>query len=92
MEIETVEAERGEKMITLRVRFWTNDIADKPGHIVPKTCHNRGVVTIGLHEAHGIRPSTGFAGGGFKFNGLHEIPRAIEQCLAHAGIKMVFTP
>ena len=50
------EAEHGEKMIEIKVRFWTNRIADRPGHIVPRHARSSGVVKIARNEAHGVTP------------------------------------
>ena len=30
------EAEHGEKMIEVKIRFWTNSIAEQEGKIIPK--------------------------------------------------------
>lgn len=56
MEIETRTAEHGEKMITLQLRFFTNDIAARPGEIIPKTCHNQGAVIARRMKATASNP------------------------------------
>ena len=39
-EIEEREAPHGEKMIELRVRFWTN-LASEKGHVIPESTPTR---------------------------------------------------
>jgi hypothetical protein len=34
--IESLEAKQGEKMIEVKLRFWTNDIAPENGKVLPK--------------------------------------------------------
>jgi hypothetical protein len=34
---ESIEAAHGTRMLEIKVRFWTNEIADKPGRVVPNT-------------------------------------------------------
>ena len=34
--IEALAAKHGQKMLEVRVRFWTDDIAGKKGEIIPK--------------------------------------------------------
>jgi len=71
----TEEAAHGEKMIELKVRFFTNALAPK-GRVVPKEGWTRGVVRITPNEAHGIA-----SGRAQHFNSLMEIPAVIEQVL-----------
>lgn len=49
------EAAQGERMIEVKVRFWTNDIAE-PGKIQPKHAWSSGVVRIKGNKSHGIVP------------------------------------
>jgi hypothetical protein len=41
-------------MIEIKLRFWTNDIANKSGKIIPKHAWSSGVVRIEKNAAHGI--------------------------------------
>jgi len=67
-------------MISVSVRFWTNDIAED-GQIQPKHAWTSGSVSIDANESHGI-------GKGSKkpFNSLLEIGSAIEETLLEHGI------
>ena len=52
-EIEEREAPHGEKMIELRVRFWTN-LASEKGHVIPKHAYAAGIVRVAKNETHGL--------------------------------------
>ena len=81
-EPEAREAEHGEKMIELKVRFWTRDLAG-PGQIRPKHGWTAGVVRIKRNESHGIVP-----GKSVPFNSLMDLPAAIEQLLIQEGVTL----
>lgn len=72
----------GDKTIVLKVRFFTDAIAEN-GQVLPKNAWTNGVVSLVANPAHGI-PS------GYKmvFNTLAEIGPAIEKVLVQAGIKL----
>ena len=58
--IESREAKHGSKMIEVKVRFWTNDLAEEKGRIRPKHAWGSGVVRIARNDSHGssrCRPS-----------------------------------
>jgi hypothetical protein len=50
------EAKHGEKMIEVKLRFWTNDIAEKKGDVIPKHAWSSGVVRVERNDSHGIKP------------------------------------
>ena len=75
-----IKAPHGEKMIEVKVRFWTDNIASHDG-ILPKHARAAGVVRMERNDAHGIRPGTPK-----PFNSLAEIPAAIEKTLIEYGI------
>ena len=79
----TRDAKHGEKMIEVRVRFWTDAIAAEPGRIIPKHAWTSGVVRMERNEAHGITPSAPV-----PFNSLLELPLAIEKALLSHGINL----
>src|SRR5688500_18724683 len=79
--IETREAEHGKKMIEVRVRFWTNDLADGKTRIRPKHAWGSGIVGISSNGAHGISP-----GDFVPFNSMAEIPAKIEKVLIDNGV------
>jgi len=79
--VEAREAAHGQKMIEIRVRFWTNDLAGGKGKVLPKHGWGAGVVRLEKNPAHGI------AGGEpIPFNSLLELPWRIEQLLRGSGI------
>ena len=67
-------ADHGEKMIEIKVRFWTDKIAEQEGHIVPKHARTSGVVRITRNKPHGIVPNKPV-----PFNSLLDMGAAIEQ-------------
>ena len=79
----SAEARRGEKMIEVRVRFWTNDIAETKGHILPKHCWPAGTVYASKNDSHGIKGSRTM-----PFNSLDEVQSAIEHAMEDVGIKV----
>lgn len=81
--LKAKEAEYGQKMIEIKVRFWTNDIADVKGKILPKHALDKGVVRVSSNRAHGLKTSDPIA-----FNSLMEITSAIERCILNSGITL----
>lgn len=75
-----VPAPHGEKMIEVKIRFWTDDIAEK-GHVVQREAWTSGVVRMEANQTHGIKPLKPKA-----FNSLMEIPAVIEEVLIQHGI------
>ena len=55
-EIEALEATQGEKMIEIKLRFWTNKIAPEEGKVIPKHAWAAGVVRMERNRSHGIEP------------------------------------
>jgi hypothetical protein len=79
--IETKEARHGKRMIEVRVRFWTNDLADGKGRIRPRHAWGAGVVRIEPNDAHEI------AGGApIPFNSVAEIPAKLEKVFIDHGV------
>jgi len=84
MESREREAKYGEKMIEVKVRFWTDSIASEEGKIIPKVCWEHGVIRMERNDAHGIIPKEPL-----PFNAFTEILPRIEQILKSYGIKVV---
>ena len=82
--IEARAAKHGQKMLEVRVRFWTDDIADKKGEIIPKHAWGSGMINIDRNEAHGLTPEKWLA-----FNSMAEIPAVLEKCLVENGVKII---
>jgi hypothetical protein len=76
------EAAHGQKMIEIKLRFWTDSIAEK-GKIVPKHAWTSGVARIERNGAHGIDP-----GKPIPFNSLMEMGQAVEQVLIDHGVTL----
>ncbi len=81
--IESREAKSSERMIEVRVRFWTDGIAEGEGQIVPKHAWTSGVVRMERNESHGISSKNPR-----PFNSLMDLPRIMEMVLIDHGIKL----
>ncbi|WP_431014689.1 hypothetical protein [Bradyrhizobium pachyrhizi] len=79
--LEAMDADHGLKMIEIKLRFWTNDIADEKGKIIPKHAWSKGVVRVEANKAHGIKP-----GNPAPFRSLLEVGAVIEDVLIAHGI------
>ncbi|MEE8575093.1 MAG: hypothetical protein V3T30_06740, partial [Thermodesulfobacteriota bacterium] len=79
--ISARKAKHGEKMIELKVRFWTNDIAPGKDSVLPKNAWACGVVRMQSNESHEI-----VAENPLPFNSLMDLPAAIEKVLIKHGI------
>lgn len=79
--IASLEAKQGEKMIEVKVRFWTNDISSESGKVVPKHAWSSGVVRVERNSSHGIVP-----GNPQPFHSLLDVGAVIEKVLIDHGI------
>lgn len=77
------KADFGEKMIEVKVRFWTNKIAPKKGNIVPKHAWTSGMVRMERNFAHGIMPQKPK-----PFHSLMDITAVIEKVLIAHGVEL----
>ena len=75
------EARHGEKMIEVKIRFWTDGLASEAGKIVPKHAWAAGVVRMDSNRSHGISPENPV-----PFNSLLDVGAKIEQVLLDHGI------
>ncbi len=75
------EARFGERMVEVKVRFWTDQIVEGKGRILPKHAWGSGVVRLERNRAHGINPQPPV-----PFNSLAELPGVIEKVLIQNGI------
>jgi hypothetical protein len=82
-DVETREAAHGKRMIEVRVRFWTNDLAEGKGRIRPKHAWAAGVVRLEPNDSHGIRSASPV-----PFNSIAEIPAKIEKVLIDNGVSL----
>jgi len=81
--IESREAKFGERMIEVKVRFWTDGIAEGEGQIVPKHAWTSGVVRMGRNKSHNIKTKNPR-----PFNSLMDLPRIVEMVLIDHGVKL----
>jgi hypothetical protein len=79
--IAAQEAAQDKKMIEIKIRFWTNDIADEKGKLVPKHAWSSGTVRIERNKRHGIKP-----GKAQLFHSLLDVGSAVEKVLLEQGI------
>jgi hypothetical protein len=70
-------------MIEVKLRFWTDDLAEARGSIIPRHAWTSGVVRIERNEAHGIAPKKPT-----PFNSLFEITNAVRDVLVEHGITL----
>lgn len=80
---KAIKPKYGEKMVEVKVRFWTDEMASTEGYIVPKHAWTAGVVRMERNNSHRIVPHNPR-----PFNSLMEIPAAIEKVLVQHGIKL----
>ena len=75
------EAKYGQKMIEVKVRFWTNQIAKEKDKVIPKHAWTAGVVRMERNDAHGLIPSKSA-----PFNSLLDLGLSIEKVLIAHGV------
>jgi len=76
-------ASHGERMIEVKLRFWTNGIARGDGRVRPKHAWSGGVVRMERNETHGIKPKSPK-----PFHSLLDVGAAIEKVLIQHGIHL----
>jgi hypothetical protein len=77
----SLEAKQGEKMIEVKVRFWTNSISPEDGKVIPKHAWTSGVVRMERNRSHDIAP-----GNPIPFHSLLDIGAVIERVLIEHGV------
>jgi hypothetical protein len=86
MSMPSARAPHGEKMIEVKVRFWTNNIAEA-GAVIPKHAWSGGVVRMEGNTAHGIKPKKPR-----PFHTVMDISAVIERVLIDHGIVLLSSP
>jgi hypothetical protein len=81
--LNSKQARQTEKMIEIRIRLWTNDIAATKGEIVPKHAWDSGVVFLERNQSHEIQPSNPK-----PFHTLLELPSVLEKLFIKHGIQL----
>ena len=51
-------AKHGDKMIEVRIRFWTDEIAEQKDTVIPKNAWDSGIVVMDSNKSHGITPKS----------------------------------
>jgi hypothetical protein len=82
-DIESLEAKQGEKMIEIKLRFWTNNIAPDAGRVLQKHAWAAGVVRIERNQSHDIKP-----GKPLPFHSLLDLGAVVEKMLIEQGITL----
>jgi hypothetical protein len=71
------------KMIEVKIKFWTNNIAAEKGKVVAKNAWQSGVVAVRANKLHGIRSQKPL-----PFHSLAQLSYVIEKALTRSGIKL----
>jgi len=82
----SAKATQGEKMIEVKLRFWTNDIAAEEGNVIPKHAWTSGVVRIERNSTHGIEPKNPK-----PFHSLLDVGSVIEKVLIEHGVVLLLS-
>jgi len=86
-DLASLEAKQGEKMIEVKVRFWTNDISPEDGKVIPKHAWTSGVVRMERNKSHNIAP-----GNPIPFHSLLDVGAVIERVLIDHGLVLHPSP
>jgi hypothetical protein len=78
MTINEIEAKHGDKTVEITIRFWTDNIANTKGTVLPKHVNNSGTIGLVANKTHGI-PSEKAT----PFGSITELPAKIEELLEH---------
>jgi hypothetical protein len=79
--VRGTKANKNERMIEIKLRFWTNGFATRKGYVRPKHAWSSGVVRIERNDTHGIRPVSPK-----PFHTLLDVGTMIERVLIAHGI------
>jgi hypothetical protein len=78
MTIEEIEAPHGDKTVEITIRFWTDQLADEKGKLLPKHINNSGKIRMSANKTHGIPSEEAMI-----FDSITELPAKIEELLEH---------
>ena len=76
------EAKHGEKMIEVRVRFWTNNLVKKH-KLMPRHAWDNGTVGMDSNKSHRIQPKSPM-----PFNSLLDLPSVLAKVLVQHGVTL----
>ena len=74
-------AKHGEKMIEVRIRFWTDGIAEQKDTIIPKHAWDSGVVVMDTNKSHDIAPKSPQ-----PFNSILDLQSVLAKVLGEHGV------
>jgi hypothetical protein len=74
------------KMISVEVKFWTNNIAEKQGQIMPRVAREAGVIKVLNNNRHGIKSSAPI-----PFHSLPDLLKKLEDALIKNAIELIAT-
>jgi hypothetical protein len=80
-------AAQGEKMIEVKLRFWTNNISSEAGNVLAKHAWSSGVVRMERNASHGISPKAPR-----PFHSLLDVGAVIERVLIDHDIALHPSP
>jgi len=83
-----VKARPRERMICLELRFWTNGLVKRPGHVIPRHCKSAGMIHFQGNKTHGFRHGQPVPSG-VPFHSISEISVAVEKLLVKGGVTVV---
>ncbi len=78
-------AKHGEKTIRVSVKFWTDGIASKDGHVIPGYCWEGGFVNVEANPTHELKATQPV-----PFNTLDELIPIMISVLDDAGVHILF--
>ena len=79
----TKVAKHGEKMIEVRIHFWTDGITKEEDTVIPKHAWDSGVVSIPVNKAHGITPASQQ-----PFNSILDLTSVLAKVLVEHGVTL----
>jgi hypothetical protein len=77
------KAQHGERMVQISVRFWTNNLASKKRHIVPKHVWDCGMVQMDTNGSHGIKSQAPT-----PFHSLAQLSGIVERVILKHGLNV----
>ena len=85
--LKSSPAKHGDKMIEVRVRFFTDGIARADGKIVKKHAWDSGFVSMDRNESHGIKPASPL-----PFNSILQLQTVLAKVLTQHGVTLYVSP
>lgn len=76
----------GERTIEVTLRFWTDRIADKEGHVIPGFCWEGCFVSVPSQPSHGIKTTAPMMS-----NHFGELVSTVQAALDEAGVKVLLS-